>query len=101
MTTAIVKISSQGQLTLPKAMREMLGVEPGGELKLKFNSDDNKVELERAKTLEEQLRALRDSFTPKMKAAIRKNRGKTASQMKDEWAKSSEGKKYFKEKYGL
>jgi AbrB family looped-hinge helix DNA binding protein len=93
MLSQTVKISAQGQLTLPRAMRDVLGISPGSEVKLNLDSKNSSLIIERAKTLEEQLAEFRQDFTPKMKRAIRKDRGKTANQLMTEYFSSKDGQK--------
>jgi len=41
------KVTTKGQVTIPKAVREMLRIEPGGEVEFRLN-DRNEVVLQRA-----------------------------------------------------
>ena len=100
-----VTLSSQGQMTLPASLREALGLKPKDQITLKLNPITRRVELDRKKSLEESLAELdrfRNSLmTPEMQSAAENNRGKTASELRESYDNSPEGKAHYKEKYGL
>jgi AbrB family looped-hinge helix DNA binding protein len=52
MTEITLNVSSKGQITLPKAARERLGVEPGGRVLLNFGKDP-KVVIKKSPTIED------------------------------------------------
>ena len=99
---AILTITKSGQITLPKAFRDFLGVKPGDQIAISRNIADESISIERLRTIQEIL-AKMDAvpLSEEAKEAIEKNRGKTAREMTYEWMDSPEGKAYFKEKYGL
>ena len=96
---ANLTINQHGQITLPKALRKMMGLVKGGGVKLVATPES--VTLEKAETIEEVLADLDAKKTKKVKSAIRKNCGKSVSEMKDEYLKSADGQRYYKEKYEL
>ena len=93
-----VAVTKTGQMTLPKAVREMLGITTRAVVKV---NKDKTVSVYRQPSWSEQLEELHDSFSEETKEAIKKDTGKTVHEMMDEWADSSEGKVYYKEKYGI
>ena len=98
---AILTITKSGQITLPKAFRDFLGVKPGDQIVISRNIADESISIERLMSAQEILAKMDARRTPEELAAIEKNRGKTAREMTYEWMDSPEGKAYFKEKYGL
>ena len=96
---ANLTLNQHGQITLPKALRKMMGLGKGDGVKLIATSKS--VTIERAETIEEVLADLDAKKSPQVKAAIRKNAGKTTSEMRNDYVKSIDGHKYYKEKYGL
>ena len=98
-----VTISKSGQITLPKELREFLGVKIGE--RITFRKKRDEVSIARRISDEEFLERLDAMKTPETRAFLKKNGARLAkqsiSEMKDEWAKSAEGKKYFEEKYGV
>ena len=99
MTTYTVAVTKTGQMTLPKAVREMLGITTRAVVKV--NKDKKAVSVYRVPTLEERLDELHKSLDFGTKRALKKMAGKTASELRAEWDDSPEGKAYYKEKYGL
>ena len=97
-----VTITKSGQITLPKELRDFLGVELGG--RVTFHKTKNGVNIERKMTDKEFFDKLDSLKSSKTKAFIKKHEAKLAkmsiSEMKNEWAKSPAGKKYLEEKYG-
>jgi len=52
MTEITLTVSSKGQITLPKAARQKLGIKPGGQVSLKFGNR-SKLTLEKTPTIED------------------------------------------------
>lgn len=94
-------ITKSGQVTLPKELRDFLGVKPGQ--KIIFNKKGDSVFIPRRMSDEEFLEKLDELKTPKTKAFIKKYGAKLAkksiSEIKSDWAKSPAGQKYLEEKY--
>lgn len=97
-----VTITKSGQVTLPKELRDFLGVGLGQKITFKKGADS--VLIERRISDDEFLEKLDSLKKPETKTFIKKHRAKLAkmsvSEMKEEWAKSPDGKKYLEEKYG-
>ena len=94
-------VTKAGQVSLPKDIADSLGVKYG-ESRVKFAIfGDGKITISRQPTLEEKLSRLQKSFTPEQKEAIRQSAGKTVAEIREEWDNSEEGKKYYKEEYGI
>lgn len=95
----VVVINSSGQITLPKAIRDILGVKIGD--RVKFDVEKDKVEVSRVKDIYEVLAEIDAMWTPKERARLKKISGKTARELREEWENSKEAKIYYKEKYGI
>lgn len=95
-------LTANGQITVPKAIRLLLGVEPGG--KIVFDDSADAITVTRAKTREEEidemvrmLDSLREKAirkNPRIAEKIRENAGKAASEMREEFDNSPEGEAY-------
>ena len=98
MSYAVV-INSSGQITLPKAIRDILGVKIGD--RVKFDVEKEDVKVSRVKDIYEVLAEIDAERTPEQKARIKEIAGKTVHELMDEWDNSPEAAKYYKEKYGI
>ena len=108
--TYAVAINSSGQATIPKAIRDLLGVVPG-ENRLTFDVIKGKVvlgrEKSRAELLDESLQKIWASnerlakTNPEYAAAREKYKGMTFNEVRDAYDATPEGKREFKEKYGF
>ena len=104
-------LNKSSQVTFPKALRELLGVELGDRLTFRKTSKRNQVIITREPTFSERIDAMHArhakilaELPPEERKhrleLIEKNRGKTASELRDEWDRSPEGQAYYREKYG-
>ena len=91
-------INQNGMILLNKDARKALGLKLGDRVMINFNEKGAKVE--RMMSDEEFFAKMDANNSEKTKAAIKKNAGKTVSEMRDEWVKSMAGQKYMEEKYG-
>jgi AbrB family looped-hinge helix DNA binding protein len=96
-------LTKSGQITLPKPLRDFLSVTPGS--RVTFDLVEETITISREKTLREHFEEL-DRLnaaleTPESKAASEKFRGWTASEMRHHYMNSPEGRRYYKEKYGI
>lgn len=91
-------ITKSGQMTLTRPAREYLGVAPGDKVMVFFRN--GRLNVERRMTDAEFFEQLDARNTPETKAAMKRNAGKSISEMRADWAKSPAGQKYFEEKYG-
>lgn len=98
MNQAVV-INSSGQITLPKAIRDILGVKIGD--RVRFDVKKDKVEVSRVKDIYEVLAEVDAMWTPEERARIKATSGKTARELREEWENSEEAAIYYKEKYGI
>lgn len=99
-TTAAV--TKSGQVSLPREIANYLEMDYTEGNRLRYDVLENDtIRILREPTFWERLEKLHSSFTPEQRAAMKADARKTASEIKDEWAKSPAGKTYFKEKYGL
>ena len=80
MGYATLTLSANGQITLPKKIREKMNLKPGDKIEYDLTAD-NQLQLTRMSSLEEFLDELHASFTPAQKAAIKKNAGKTVREL--------------------
>lgn len=108
--TYAVAINSSGQATIPKAIRELLGIVPG-ENRLTFEVVKGKVilgrEKSRAEMLDESMEKIwrnleeAERRNPEIKKAIETYRGMTFNEVRDAYDATPEGKREFEEKYGI
>ena len=98
MSYAVV-INSSGQITLPKAIRDVLGVKIGD--RVKFDVEKEEVKVSRVKDIYEVLAEIDAERTPEQRERIKKIAGKTVRELREEWENSEEAAKYYKEKYGV
>ena len=91
-----MSVTSAGQVTIPKEIRNKLGITDSVEIERK----GNEVIITRAKTLRERMAEVQATFTPEMKARIKANAGKTVNQLRQEMENTPEGRKYIEEFYG-
>lgn len=104
-----VSINSSGQATIPKVVRDLLGIVPG-ENRLIFDLEGKKVVLKREKSrkemFEETEKKLRKSMeeaerhNPKITEMKKRYAGMTFNEVRDAYDATPEGRKEFKEKYG-
>ena len=96
-------ITKSNQITLTKVAREALGVKAGEQLIVETKGDS--VIIRRRPSSEEflaRLDAIHEEYkTSKSERARKKYAGMSATDIKNTWATSPEGKKYIKEKYGF
>lgn len=105
-----VAINSSGQATIPKVVRDFLGVVPG-ENRLIFDFEGEKVVLKREKSrrelFEESERKIRkiteraEKRNPKIREMRERYKGMTFSEVRDVYDATPEGRKEFEEKYGI
>lgn len=105
-----VSINSSGQATIPKVVRDLLGIVPG-ENRLIFDLEGKKVVLKREKSrrelLEESLKRIHkineeaEKRNPKITEMKKKYAGMTFDEVRDAYDATPEGRKEFKEKYGF
>ena len=108
--TYAVAINSSGQATIPKAIRELLGVVPG-ENRLTFDVVKGKVILGREASRREKLMASLAKIDAINKRELRENptyrknyekyRGMDFEEVMDAYYETPEGKQEFKERYGI
>ncbi|MBR2658502.1 AbrB/MazE/SpoVT family DNA-binding domain-containing protein [Candidatus Saccharibacteria bacterium] len=108
--TYAVAINSSGQATIPKAIRDLLGIVPG-ENRLTFDIIKGKVVLGREASRKEQLFASLDKIhksiekekkqNPEFAKNFEKYKGMTYNEIRDAYDATPEGKREFKEKYGF
>ena len=105
-----VTINSSGQATIPKAVRDILGVIPS-ENRIIFDIIDGKVVLTREPSRREILEASLERIAarnreaekrnPEIKKLREKYKGMTFNEVRDAYDATPEGKKEFEEKYGF
>lgn len=107
MNTLIrAKISSVGQITLPSAIRKLIGVKAGDEIELV--ADDGVVFMKKPETLEEnisrvsrELDELNQTLPDNVKENIKKYAGWTVSQYREYYDNLPETKKKIRAQYGF
>ena len=106
----LLKVSSVNQITLPKALREKLGIGPGDEVEVEVRKEG--LMLRKTKTLAEQIDDLiaeldrinkehEKHMTPEQKKIAEMTKGWTVSQYHEYFDNTPEHKAYLKEKYGV
>lgn len=93
-----VTITKSGQVTLPKELRDFLGVKSGG--RVTFHKTRNGVSINRKLSREEFFDKLDQGKNAKTQSAIRRHAGKTVSELKNEYAASLAGRTVLEDKYG-
>ena len=92
-------ITKSGQVTLPKELRDFLGVKPGE--KIIFDTDDKGVYIKRKLSFEEYTEALNKNLSRKTKKIIKESAGMSVNEMLIAYAKSPRGRKELKKRYGI
>ena len=93
MTATLTKT---GQITIPKWVREYLDVKPGQVLVFRKEKDGMKIL--REKTAEETAEAIDKLIPPEAREHHMKYyAGLSASEAREKWARSEEGRAYFKD----
>ena len=92
------RINQNGMILLNKDARKALGLKLGDMVFINF--DKNSARIARRMSDEEFFAKMDANNSEKTKAAIKKNAGKTISEMRNEWAKSMAGQKCLEKKYG-
>lgn len=88
-------LTKTGQITIPKWVRECLGVKPGQAIIFKKEKDGMKIM--REKTAEETAEAIDKLIPPEVREHHMKYyAGLSASEAREKWARSEEGRAYFK-----
>ena len=89
-------LTKTGQITVPKWVREYLGVKPGQSIVFKKEKDGMRII--REKTAEETAAAIDKLIPEEIRQNYIKNYGgMTAAEVREKWAQSDEGRAYFKE----
>lgn len=83
-------LTRTGQITIPKWVREALGVEPGQ--RITFRKEKGKITLEREKTASEIAEEI-DAMIPDeaRESHMANYAGMTSAEMREKWAASEEG----------
>lgn len=92
-------ITRSGQVTLPKELRDYLGVKIGG--KITFDKGRDVVTIRRKLTDEEFFAELDKNISTKTRKLIKKYAQKTTSELLDDHVRSPEVRKELRDKYGL
>ena len=92
-------ITKSGQVTLPKELRDFLGVKPGE--KIIFDTDEKRVIIKRKFTLEEYTEMMDKNMSKKTKRLAKKYANMTVSEMREAYAKSRRGRAEIRRQYGI
>lgn len=88
-----------GQITIPKALREFLNVRPGQKIALVRGKDA--VSIARKMTVAEAFAAMdKVAVGEEVEAKIRKYRGLSARELREQLEESAEGRAELKERHG-
>lgn len=103
--TVTTTMSKAYQITVPSVIRKALGLEPGDPVD--FDLRGHEAILVRAETQEEKIKRtltkldkIRENLPTEAKANMRKYAGWTASQLRDHYYDTPEGKAEMERKYG-
>ena len=89
-------LTKTGQITIPKPVRAMLGIEPGQ--KITFRKTKNAVAIEREKTPTEIAEEIDALIPDDIRARhMREYAGMTSAEMREKWLESPDAEDYFKE----
>lgn len=109
--TYAVAINQNGQATIPKTVREDLNITPGENRLIIARSKSGRYYLAREASAREQLMASMQRIwarnaeeerkNPAIAAAKAKYKNMTYEEIMDDYYNTEEGKKEFKEKYGI
>ena len=89
-------LTKTGQITVPKNVREWLGVKPGQ--RIVFRRENNETVISREKTVDEITEKIRTLIPEDARRAYKKEYGGlTTAEWEEKWAKSPEAKEYLKE----
>ena len=106
---ATITLNKSSQTTIPKKIREMLGVELGDRLNLRTTTKKGELIISREPSLTERLDAIRERYWEQLSSGEQSDREQrlkhykhmTVSEMRTEWEASPEAKAYYQEKYGV
>lgn len=90
MQSRTLTVSSVGQITIPRSVRELLGFKPGVKLNLEINQEKNTITLKRQKTHEEIFAEL-EAFHKTLPKSDPKLRHMSVGEMSLELAEDIEG----------
>ena len=96
--TYTVALTKSGQMTLPKALREFLGVE--GAKHVILVKEQNGIAIKRKLSRKEYFALMDSHIPPHVKEIAKKNRGKSTREMINEYLNSPAGQKEMEEKFG-
>ncbi|MDR2063705.1 MAG: AbrB/MazE/SpoVT family DNA-binding domain-containing protein [Candidatus Nomurabacteria bacterium] len=96
----IATVSSKGQITLPKPIREMFGLSTGNKTRLEINKNNDEIVMTKVEDLDEVLTKMHE-YTKKIAKKHHIKAGLTVSEMKEAYAKTEAGKRRLKEMAGL
>lgn len=107
MSTLVrTRVSSVGQITLPSAIRKLMGIGAGDEIEL--IADGDTVIMKKPETLEEnimrvsrELDEINNSLPDEVRENIKKHAGWTVSQYREHYGQLPEARKRVRAKYGL
>lgn len=108
MESKSVTLTASRQITLPSLIAKTLEAKPGDKIYFVVDEKTGNVTLKTRKQLVfemvsglEQDRNEAIQKNPEIAKKIKQHAGMSFEEIRDEWAHSPEGKKYYKEKYGL
>lgn len=91
-------ITKSGQVTLPKELRDFLGVKPGE--KIVFDRDEAHIIIKRKPSFEEYTAAINRNLSAKTKRIAKKSAGLTVSEMIQSYSLSAKGRADLGRRYG-
>ena len=92
-------ITKSGQVTLPKELRDFLGVKLGG--KITFDKVKDGLAIRRKLTKDEFFREMDKNLSPETKKIIKGSVKKSVNEMIDEYLRSPKGQEEMRRKYAI
>ena len=93
----IASVTSVGQVTIPKAWRDALGITG----RVVLDKRDERIIIELDEGFDAKMSNIRKKFSSKTRRLVKKNAGKTAAELRQEILETKDGKKYMEEQYGV
>ena len=106
MATYTATVGARGQVTIPKPLRDLLGLTADNN-KINFATNGSTITLSRERTLLESLAEIdrineeAERRNPSIKKLRKKYAGMEYEKIRDLWESTPEGKKEFEERYGV
>ena len=99
-STYSLTVSSAGQVTIPKSLREFLGVVPGEKIRIVTSDTPASASVEREQTLREFLTEMDARLTDSQRAVLKDTASMTAAELYEQAMESEEEQSRREDRYG-